>query len=91
MKIELIDVAFLEEAKKGAAFPMYVDGELVTPKSINKLGQSPSGSGHDNFLKQIHVMFDITATQYEWMQLERYTFLTMNSQSKMHRLLKLLQ
>lgn len=90
MKISNIQVAFLEEAKQGAGYPKTVGTAPKTPKAINKLGSAKIGSGHDCFLKGIRVMMDITATQYEWMQLERYTFLDIvSSQSKMHKLMEM--
>jgi len=87
MQVQLIGVAFLEESKEGAGYPMNSGGELVIPKAINKLGSARQGSGHDCFLKGIRVCADFSATQFEWMQLERYTFFDIvSSQSKMHKL-----
>ena len=83
--ITLIGVAFLEEAKQGAGLSY---GKLEVPESIRKLGRCHPGSGHDNFLRQIRVMFDATAPQYIWMQLERYHWLNINSESKMHCILR---
>jgi len=91
MKVELVDkVAFLEEAKAGAGMPMSLDAKPKVPKMVKKLGKAKAGTGHDCFLKGIRVMMDITATQFEWMQIERYTFLDIvSSQSKMHKLLEM--
>jgi len=91
MQVKLIgDVAFLEESKQGAGMPMSVDASPKVPKMVKKLGKARAGSGHDCFLKGIRVMFDLTATQFEWMQIERYTFFDIvSSQSKMHKLLEM--
>lgn len=54
-----------------------------------KLGKVPSGSGHDNFLKGIHVSFDLTYPQYFTPQLQRYTWIDIvSSMSKMHTITK---
>lgn len=90
MKVELLGVAFLQESKEGAGMPMSTDGNPVIPNMINKLGKARAGTGHDCFLKGIQVMMDVTATQFEWMQIERYTFFDIvSSQSKMHKLLEM--
>jgi hypothetical protein len=50
-----------------------------------RLANSPIGSGHSNFLKGIIVQMDVEASQYVWMQIERYKFFEIiSSQSKMH-------
>jgi len=87
MQVQLIGVSFLQESKEGAGYPMSESGKPKVPSMINSLGKARAGSGHDCFLKGIRVMADFSATQYEWMQLERYTFLDIvSSQSKMHKL-----
>ena len=83
MELKLVGVAFLEEAKIGAGLS---HGKFKIPNAINKLGSCPVGSGHDNFLRQIRVMVDITAPQYWWLQCERYGFFNINMESKMHSL-----
>tara|TARA_Y100000310_G_C20638300_1_gene792450 strand:+ start:690 stop:1247 length:558 start_codon:yes stop_codon:yes gene_type:complete len=90
MEITNVEVAFLEFSKQGAGMPMSTTGDPKTPKIIDKLGKAKSGSGHDCFLKGIRVGFDLEATQYEWMQIERYTFFDIvSSQSKMHKLMEM--
>ncbi len=89
--IKLIGVAFLEESKIGAGFPVNVDGIPVIPNAINKLGSAKVGSGHDSFSKGIQVMLDVTAPSYIWQQIQRYSFFEIiSSQSKMYKLDKLL-
>lgn len=53
----------------------------------NSLGNSPIGSGHDNFLCGIRVAFDLTFTNKAWVEAERYHFFDIvSSQSTMHRI-----
>lgn len=55
-----------------------------------RLGKTPIGSGHDNYLKGVIVQADFTAPQYWWIQAERYNWFDfVSSQSKMHRILKM--
>lgn len=57
-----------------------------------KLSHAPAASGHCNFLSGILVSFDVTGTQVWWMQMERYHFIQIiSSQSKMHRLRKIIE
>lgn len=62
-------------------------------KMINrskKLGKSPLGSGHDNYLNGIVTQFDLTFTIKAWTEAERYHFFDfVSSQSTMHRLQKM--
>lgn len=52
-----------------------------------KLANTPSGSGHDNFLKGIIVQFDLGYTQYWTKHLQRYVWFTyFSGQSLMHKL-----
>ena len=74
----------------------YSDIELLRKnlhfKRACKLAANPAGSGHNNFLSGIVVSMNVTATQVWWMQLERYHFVQIvSSQSKMHRLTKMLE
>lgn len=89
-KIENTKVAFLEEAVAGSKFPMAVDFDRLTSEITDrtiKLATAPAGSGHDNFLKGIMVMFDLTLSEKAWPQAERYHFLEfVSSTSTMHRL-----
>ena len=59
-------------------------------KRAGKLGNVPTGTGHDNFLKGIIVQFDITYPNYWTPQFQRYHFADIvSSTSKMHRLTKM--
>lgn len=58
-----------------------------TEQRIFALGNSPIGSGHDNFLCGIRVAFDLTFTNKAWVEAERYHFFDIvSSQSTMHRI-----
>ncbi|MGL5313843.1 MAG: hypothetical protein ACRC92_11415 [Peptostreptococcaceae bacterium] len=55
-----------------------------------KLGQVPTGTGHDNFLKGIDVHFDVVYPVYWSPQFQRYNFQDIiSSQSAMHRITKM--
>lgn len=55
-----------------------------------RLGRSPLGSGHDNYLNGCVVQFDLTFTVKAWTEAERYHFFDfVSSQSTMHRLQKM--
>ena len=61
-------------------------------KRACKLAANPAGSGHNNFLSGILISMDVTASQVWWMQMERYHFVQIvSSQSKMHRLRKMME
>jgi hypothetical protein len=61
-------------------------------KRAVKLASNPAGSGHCNFLSGITVSMNVTATNVWWMQMERYHFVQIvSSQSKMHRLRKIIE
>ena len=52
-----------------------------------KLANTPTGSGHNNFLKGIIVQLDLQYPEYFSPQLQRYNFVdVISSQSKMHKL-----
>ena len=52
-----------------------------------QLANTPSGSGHSNFLKGIRVSFDIKYPNYFSPELQRYNFVDIvSSSSKMHKL-----
>jgi hypothetical protein len=54
-----------------------------------KLGRTPTGQGHDNYLQGIIVQFDMYAPLYMWKQIQRYHFMDfVSSQSTMHTLTK---
>lgn len=56
-----------------------------------KLATVPIGSGHDCFLKGIHVAFDLTFTMKAWTQAERYHWLDIvSSMSTMHMLARMI-
>ena len=91
-QISKVFVYNIENAFEGSKYPMSVDtsslnGEFT--KNIKKLGSSPKGEGHDNFLNGVIVSFDLTLTNKAWVEAERYHFLDfISSQSTMHRILK---
>jgi hypothetical protein len=56
-------------------------------KRVRKLASTPSGSGHNNFLKGIIVQFDLKYPEYFSPQLQRYHWIDIiSSQSKMHKI-----
>ena len=79
-------------AFKSSKYPMSTSTDKATPEytdRIAKLGSSPKGEGHDNFLKGIMVAFDLTLSNKAWVEAERYHFLDfISSQSTMHRIQK---
>lgn len=90
--INNIHVYGLEESIKGAKFPMSTDIDSLNSemtKGIHALGMSDIGSGHDNWLNGVTVIFDLTATNKFWVEMERYHFMNfISSQSTMHRITK---
>ena len=92
MRIENVKIYDLEESLKASQYPMAVDtsdcqGGIT--KRIKKLGSSPRGSAHDNFLHGILVAFDLTFTNKAYTELQRYHFIEfVSSQSTMHRISK---
>lgn len=89
-KVELIGIYGLEHSVKGSKFPMSTDVSLLNDEittTVDKLASSPIGSGHDNFLNGITVIFDLTFSNKAWVEAERYTFLNfISSQSTMHKI-----
>ena len=91
-QISKVFVYNIKNAFEGSKYPMSVDtsslnGEFT--ENIKKLGSSPKGEGHDNFLNGAIVSFDLTLTNKAWVEAERYHFLEfISSQSTMHRILK---
>ncbi|MGL5716517.1 MAG: hypothetical protein ACRCXX_14370 [Cetobacterium sp.] len=91
----------MNESLRASGYPMRADniGEwtdedlLLLPEDIKragKLGNVPTGTGHDNFLKGIIVQFDVTYPVYWTPQFQRYNFADIvSSTSAMHRLHKL--
>lgn len=82
-----IDASF-----KASKYPMSVDTDKLNCEytgTIEKLGRSRKGEGHDNFLCGIVVQFDLTFTIKAWTEAERYHFFDIvSSQSTMHRITK---
>jgi hypothetical protein len=102
MEITNVDVWGLKKQLIRSGYPMRIDlpkqifeNDLAAAynndiKRAKNLGNAKSGSGHDCFLKGIHVDFDLTAPAYFWLQWGRYHFQDIiSSQSKMHMILKM--
>lgn len=92
MVIENIKVYGIENAVRGSKFPMSVDIDSLNSDIVErtkKLGQSPVGAAHDQFLTGCLVQFDLTFTVKAWTEAERYHFFDfISSQSTMHRITK---
>lgn len=92
--VDHVQVFGLDKAIKASGNPMRteINNEPVDEKDMAraiKLGSTPKGEGHDNFLKGIIVQFDVYAPLYWWKQAQRYHWLDfISSQSTMHSLLK---
>lgn len=94
MEITNIDVNGLARAMKSSGIPMTtgkVDVNRMMKKRdferAEKLADVPKGSGHDCFLKGIHVAMQVRAPQYWWLQFGRYHHADIvSSQSKMHQI-----
>ena len=82
----------IEYSFKASKYPMAVDVNTLNGEytgTIEKLGRSRKGEGHDNFLCGIVVQFDLTFTVKAWTEAERYHFFDIvSSQSTMHRITK---
>lgn len=84
----------LEHAVKASGNPMRTKIDTSDPTERDylramRLGSTPSGEGHDNYLKGVLVQFDVTAPLYWWKEAQRYHWLDfISSQSTMHCLLK---
>lgn len=75
------------KASKYAKTTNTEDANDRVTETVKKLGSAPCGSGHDCFLKGIHVSFDLTFTIKAWTEAERYHFFDIvTSQSTMHRI-----
>ena len=92
MVIENIQVYGIDNAVRGSKFPMSVDVDSLNTEIVErtkKLGQSPVGAAHDQFLTGCLVQFDLTFTVKAWTEAERYHFFDfISSQSTMHRITK---
>lgn len=88
-KIENTEVFGLERAIRTAKYPKAVDTSKLNSEltdGIRACLMCPSGQGHDNALKGIVVMFDLTLSNKAWVEAERYHFLDfVSSQSTMHK------
>ena len=82
----------IEDSFKASKYPMSVDVNSLNGEytgTVERLGQSRKGEGHDNFLCGIVVQFDLTFTVKAWTEAERYHFFDIvSSQSTMHRITK---
>lgn len=92
MVISNIQVYGIENAVRGSKFPMSTNIESLNSDIVErtkKLGQSPVGAAHDQFLTGCLVQFDLTFTVKAWTEAERYHFFDfISSQSTMHRITK---
>lgn len=99
MEIKHVHVYGINETLSYARFPMLPldkpelafqeEEENKTLSRAKRLGNTPIGSGHDNFLKGITVVFDVDFTNKVWVQAERYHwFEIISSMSTVHALTK---
>lgn len=88
--ISKVCVFGIRDAIEASKYAKAVDTEAVNDRlteTVKKLGSAPVGSGHDCFLKGIHVSFNLTFTIKAWTEAERYHFFEIvTSQSTMHRI-----
>ena len=97
--INNVSIYGLEESIAASGYPMsteimnLVDLKKASEKDhqrANKLGSTPIGSGHDQFLTSIIVQFDLTFPLKAWVELQRYHFIDFcSSMSTMHRISKM--
>ena len=88
-KISNVEVFGLERAIKTAKYPKAINidklNSELTP-GIRACLMCHTGEGHDNALKGIVVLFDLTLPIKAWVEAERYHFLDfVSSQSTMHK------
>ena len=92
------DIGDLDEPSQSLTYYcLYRDDKDSQDKTIQnaaaraeRLGKSPLGSGHDNYLNGCVAQFDLTFTVKAWTEAERYHFFDfVSSQSTMHRLQKM--
>lgn len=87
-----VNIYGIGQSFKASKYPMSTDTMLCNEdytKTIEKLAQSETGSGHDNFLNGIIVQFDLTFSLKAWTEMQRYHFIDfVSSQSTMHRITK---
>lgn len=89
-KIDNVEIHGLDRVFRTAKYPKAADTGSVnndlTPGIRACLTCNP-GEGHDNALKGIVVLFDLTFSNKAWVEAERYHFLDfVSSQSTMHRI-----
>ena len=83
----LYDEADWSKTKGELLNGLYTDDNTNNLNRANKLANTPSGSGHNNFLKGIIVQFDLQYPEYFSPQLQRYHWIDIvSSQSKMHKI-----
>lgn len=97
--INNVNIYGLEESIAASGYPMsteimnLVDLKKASEKDYqraNKLGNTPIGSGHDQFLTSIIIQFDLTFPLKAWVELQRYHFIDFcSSMSTMHRISKM--
>lgn len=92
MDITKTQVYGLDNAIRCSKFPMSTDLDDINSeitKTVENLGNSDKGEGHDQFLTGVIVQFDLTFSIKAWTEGERYHFLDfISSQSTMHRIAK---
>ena len=98
MKIFNIDMYGLEQSILASGYPMrseiFETGLVVVAgesgmKRAGKLGNTPVGAAHDNFLNGVIVQADFQMPSYWWPEAQRYHWFDfVSSQSKMHCILK---
>lgn len=94
MKVDNVSISGLYESIIASGYAMKVDNTNafanINPNDLERaerLGNTPKGSGHDQFLTGVNVSFDLTCTNKMWVELERYKFIFfVTSQSTMHKL-----
>lgn len=83
-----VNIFGLEDSIKASKYPFSVNVDDCTDAitaSVQRIGTSPTGQGHDNFLQGIVVQFDLTLSNKAWVEAERYHFLDfVSSQSTIH-------
>lgn len=88
-KISNVEVFGLERAIKTAKYPKAVNIEKLNSEltpGIKACLTCNTGEGHDNALKGIVVLFDLTLPIKAWVEAQRYHFLDfVSSQSTMHK------
>ncbi len=93
MRIETVGVYGIDESIVASKYPMATDVSELTNEITSTqiaLGTSEIGSGHDNYLNGITVIFDLTCSIKMWTEAQRYHFLNfISSQSTMHRITQL--